>query len=119
MNQVKITPIFVDKSFIVPVAFSAEDSAIYTLYMGDMIIRYFSKGVLPDDIKWKLAMVMTVSQDLLYSDIEVIENPVVVFSSRITDLYPEEFKSIGWKVSPSFYCVAVDPETFYTLRGTK
>jgi len=119
MNLVKITPIFTDKSFIVPVAFPAESPAVYALYVGDMTIRYFSKEVLPDDIKWKLAMVMTVPHDVLYSDIEVIENPVVVFSSRITDLYPEEFKSIGWKVSPSFYCVAVDPETFYTLRGTK
>lgn len=87
----------------------------YKVYVGDGVVRYYDSTSLPDEIKWKMGMILSFDKkDInLLTDAAVLASPAYVYDNT----FPPEFRDIGWQVSPSFFCIVTDIETLNDMKG--
>ena len=86
---------------------------MHTLFVGDHLTRSFSTALLPDYILNKIVMINAI--DNKYSK----EDNVALFDMyrMWTDENGAELSNIGWRVSPSWYCLCLNRPELKDLRG--
>lgn len=87
---------------------------IHTLFVGDHFTRSFTTALLPDYILNKIVMINAVDNEYLNDDeniniFDMYTTTSLIDSMKLTD--------IGWKVSPSWYCLCLSSPELKDLRG--
>lgn len=85
----------------------------YTVYIGDRQTRIYDSNTLPDKLKVKFAMILSVPhKNPLLHDEEVRGMFDVVENVQL-----EELDDIGWRVSEHIFCLVLTRETLNSLKG--
>jgi hypothetical protein len=84
----------------------------YTVFVGDKTIRRYTDDTLPDALKSRLAMILTVPQMGWFHDHDLQKLNIYVNN------HSPELDEIGWRVSDSYFCLVVSREILSSLiRG--
>jgi hypothetical protein len=83
----------------------------FIVYVADGYHRRYDKDTLPDEIKTKLAMILTIPHKRIEPDHELSK------LALYTNTQSEELDEIGWRASESYYCVVLTRPTLMAMRG--
>jgi hypothetical protein len=83
----------------------------YIVYVADGYHRRYDKDTLPDELKTKLSMILSIPHKKIEPDHELSK------LSLYTNTQSEELSEIGWRASESYYCVVLTRPTLALMRG--
>jgi hypothetical protein len=83
----------------------------YIVYVADGYHRRYDKDTLPDELKTKLSMILSIPHKKVEADHELSK------LSLYTNTQSEELGEIGWRASESYYCVVLTRPTLALMRG--
>jgi len=81
----------------------------YTIYVDNFFTRVFDEDSLPDEIKTKMAMILS-------SPHRILQDHEATMLSLMT-APNENIREIGWRVSDSYFCLILPHKTLCLLRG--
>ena len=81
----------------------------YTIYVDNFFTRVFDEDSLPDEIKTKMAMILS-------SPHRILQDHEATMLSLMT-APNENIREIGWRVSDSYFCLILKHKTLCLLRG--
>lgn len=84
----------------------------YTVYIGDRQTRIYDNDTLPDKLKVKFAMILSVPHRHVVRDENVRGMFDIVENEEL-----EELNDIGWRVSEHIFCLVLTRETLDSLKG--
>lgn len=82
----------------------------YTIYVGDNFTREFDEQTLPDEIKTKMAMILSRPQ-------QILQDHELTSLMLMTTLKDEELIEIGWQASDSYFVIVLPYPSLMKLRG--
>jgi hypothetical protein len=82
----------------------------YTLYVGDRYTRKYNERTLPDDLKVKMAMVLS-------NNFKGVPDHKLHQLMVYTNNQSPELDEIGWRASDTYFCLVVNRETLESLKG--
>jgi len=83
----------------------------FIVYVADGYHRRYDKDTLPDEIKTKLTMILTIPHKRVEPDHEL--SKLELYQNQQS----EELDEIGWRASESYYCVVLTRPTLMAMRG--
>jgi len=83
----------------------------YIVYVADGLVRYYDEDTLPDPLKTKMAMILAAQQPLLIDEHRL--QKLVVYINTM----PDEFDTIGWRVSNTYFCLILSRLVLESLKG--
>lgn len=90
------------------------DDGLYIIYVGDKFTRSFRRGMLPDEVKTKLAFINTMQKENTVSE-------VMRFQPTWLSVYvlpkDEALHDVGWRVVDDVYCLVLNQQTIDLLVG--
>ena len=84
----------------------------YHVYVAEKQSRIYDDETLPDELKVKFAMILSVPHRNVVTDDEVRG----MFDIAIND-ETKELDDIGWRVSEHLFCLVLTRETLESLKG--
>lgn len=97
------------------VALSCVNGA-YELHLFDGFIKRFIKSTTPKEIKPKLVMINSLKEFFMKEDGDFQELDMYI-SRLYLSQEQEEFKNIGWKVSPTMCVLVLTKDEIYKMQG--
>jgi len=82
----------------------------YTMYVADGFTREFDEHTLPDEVKTKMAMILSRYKQML-QDYEVTE------LALLATCHDEDMQEIGWRSSDSWFVVVLSSQLLMKLKG--
>jgi hypothetical protein len=82
----------------------------YTIYVADGFTREFDEDTLPDEVKTKMAMILSRGHSVVY-DHELTELGLM---STVKDT---ELHDVGWRASESMFVIVLPLESLLELKG--
>jgi hypothetical protein len=82
----------------------------YDVFVSDDLVRHYDERTLPDVLKSKMAMILASPQPNLIPD-ERLQKLNVYFVTM------PELALVGWRVSETWFCLAIDRLTLNSLKG--
>lgn len=91
-------------------------SGVYELFLCRGFIKRFTTATTPNEIKPKLAMINALGKSLLreegtFQEIDMYTWHMFLYEEQ------EEFKDIGWRVSPEMYVLILTQDEMNKLQG--
>lgn len=91
-------------------------SGVYELFLFHDFIKRFTTATMPDEIKPKLAMINSLAETPLreegtFQEIDMYTWHMFLYEEQ------EEFKDIGWRVSPEMYVLILTQDEINKLQG--
>lgn len=83
----------------------------YIVYVADGLVRYYDEDTLPDPLKTKMAMILAAQQPELIEEHRL--QKLVVYINTMSD----EFDTIGWRVSETYFCLILSRQILESLKG--
>ena len=104
---------YVDGTYFVAMRYI---SGVYELFLFHGFIKRFTATTMPDEIKPKLAMINSLAKTPLreegtFQEIDMYTWHMFLYKEQ------EEFKDIGWRVSPEMYVLILTQDEINKLRG--
>jgi hypothetical protein len=82
----------------------------YDVFVSDDLVRHYDERTLPDVLKSKMAMILASPQPNLIPDERL--QKLNVYSVTMPEL-----ALVGWRVSDTWFCLALDRLTLNSLKG--
>jgi hypothetical protein len=82
----------------------------YDVFVSDDLVRHYDERTLPDVLKSKMAMILASPQPNLIPDERL--QKLNVYSVTMPEL-----ALVGWRVSETWFCLALDRLTLNSLKG--
>jgi hypothetical protein len=82
----------------------------YDVFVSDDLVRHYDERTLPDVLKSKMAMILASPQPNLIPDERL--QKLNVYSVTMPEL-----ALVGWRVSETWFCLAIDRLTLNSLKG--
>jgi hypothetical protein len=82
----------------------------YSVYVSDDLVRHYDEKTLPDVLKSKMAMILASPQPNLIPEDRL--QKLDVYSVSMPEL-----ALVGWRVSDTWFCLALDRLTLNSLKG--
>lgn len=90
----------------------------FSVWVGDNMARYFNRDDLPDEVKIKLAMASASNFPAVnYRTDNMVMSDPNKFYMAVLPPELEHLHDVGWKMSPSCYCLILSSELIFKLRG--
>ena len=89
---------------------------VYELFLFHGFVKRFTTATMPNEIKPKLAMINALRKSLLreegtFQEIDMYTWHMFLYEEQ------EEFKNIGWRVSPEMYVLILTQDEINKLQG--
>jgi hypothetical protein len=82
----------------------------YDVFVSDDLVRHYDERTLPDVLKSKMAMILASPQPNLIPDERL--QKLNIYSVTMPEL-----ALVGWRVSETWFCLALDRLTLNSLKG--
>ena len=89
---------------------------VYELFLCRDFIKRFTTATMPNEIKPKLAMINSLKEFFMKKDGDFQELDMYI-SRLYLSKEQEEFKNIGWRVSPEMYVLILTQDEINKLQG--
>lgn len=82
----------------------------YTVYVSENYHRIYNVSTLPDEIKTKMAMILS-------NDWNIVEDDDLTTLNLFTTTNKNEYRDIGWRASETMFIVMLDYLTLKQMKG--
>jgi hypothetical protein len=89
---------------------------VYELFLFHGFVKRFTTATMPNEIKPKLAMINSLKEFFMKKDGDFQELDMYI-SRLYLSKEQEEFKNIGWRVSPEMYVLILTQDEINKLQG--
>ena len=83
----------------------------YIVFVADGYHRRYDENTLPDELKTKMAMILTIPHHRVLPDHKLMK------LTLYTNNESRELDEIGWRASDTFFCVVLTRPTLAAMRG--
>ena len=85
----------------------------YTVYVADGYHRRYDEETLPDELKTKMAMILSSPHNKALPDFKL--DKLKLYQNHQS----EELDEIGWRASESYFCLVLTRPTLASMKGEK